>query len=253
MRTTSIPAALGLMMLAACAPSEFRADVGAMFIEGDGEVALQNAGGSLVLGNEQSRLDEDLGLGDVEASPYLRLQWEHGLHRVRAHGFGVSASGSGRLAGDFGGIPDMSLVSTSMDFIAAGVTYSVAAFRGDDYRVGLGGELGYSFLEVATRSGTGREEVETSVLVPMPFAEAEYRLGPVILSANAGLMSADLGDANGRYVDAEGSVRWQINDDVGLLGGYRYLVLDAYGRASSRDFDADVEFQGWFFGGGVRF
>ena len=34
---------------------------------------------------------------------------------------------------------------------------------------------------------------------------------------------------------------------------YRYVVLDAYGRATSRDFDADVDVEGLFFGAGIRF
>lgn len=122
MRKPLLLALLCLLALPACAPSVYRADVGAMFIAGDGNIALQNAGGSLVLTNSQNRFDEDMGLGDLEASPYVRLQWDQDEHRVRAHGFGVEASGSGTLANDFGGMVAGTQVSTSMTFFSGGVS-----------------------------------------------------------------------------------------------------------------------------------
>jgi hypothetical protein len=87
----------------------------------------------------------------------------------------------------------------------------------------------------------------------MPFGEAECYLGPFTLGGNASVMSADLGDANGRYLDVEAIARWQASDDLEILAGYRYLVIDGFGRATDRDFDADIDLHGWFIGGGVRF
>ncbi|MCR9244381.1 MAG: hypothetical protein NXI31_05070 [bacterium] len=255
MRKTLAGTALMLSLLTACAPNVFRVDAGAMFVEADGEIALQNPGGSLTLGNEQNRLADDLGLGDREASPYVRMTWERDLHRVRVHGFGFETEGSGTLAGDFGGIVAGSAVTTSMDFLSAGAAYSYQVFDNDWIQIGIGGQLTYNLLNVDTRAviGSQADEVQTDVVVPMPFAEIEARLGDVTLGANAGVMSADLGDANGRYWDVEAMARWQINDTIQVLGGYRYILMDAFGTASSRDFDADVDLHGWFIGGGVRF
>jgi hypothetical protein len=73
------------------------------------------------------------------------------------------------------------------------------------------------------------------------------------IGANGALMAADLGDASGRYLDVEGYARWQVSKDFDVFGGYRYFVLDAYGEATSRDFDADVDVHGWFCGAGVKF
>jgi hypothetical protein len=108
-------------------------------------------------------------------------------------------------------------------------------------------------MDVAARSTAGREAIDTSVLVPMPCAEVEGFFGPATVGANAGFMSADLGDGSGRYVDIEAYLKVRPLDGFDLLLGYRYVVLDAYGVASSRDFDADIEMQGVFVGGGIRF
>jgi hypothetical protein len=92
------------------------------------------------------------------------------------------------------------------------------------------------------------------VFVPMPFAEAEiYPTDYLSIGANLGLMSADLGDGNGRYWDAEAMARVQATTEIDFLFGYRYQLMDVSGRATSRDFDADLDLRGWFIGGGVRF
>lgn len=244
---------LALLALAACAPNVYRADIGAMFIRGEGALALQNAGGSLVLANAQNDFDRDLGLGDMEASPYVRLEWEHDVHRVRAHGFGVESSGIRNLGADFGSIVAGTAVNAEMNLVAAGLSYAYEVAAGRDYRVSLGGQLAYYGLDVAANSGTVTEAVETELAIPMPYAEVEYRLGSLILGLNGSFMAGDFSDANGRYLDFEGLVRWRPSRRFELLAGYRGIVLDAFGRASTRDFDADLDFDGFFIGGGVRF
>ena len=37
------------------------------------------------------------------------------------------------------------------------------------------------------------------------------------------------------------------------MAGYRYILLDAYGVATARDFDADVDVQGIFITAGIKF
>ena len=239
--------------LAACTPQTFRADVGALFATTSGKIALQNAGGTLVLGNEQNDVDDQLGVGDTEVSPYVRVQWDHELHRVRAHGFGIDAEGSGTLAGDYGGIPAGSQVTTSMEFFNVAAAYDYEVWGDENFRLALGGQLGIYSLDIAARSASGRESVRTDLVIPMAFAEVEGFFGPVTLGANAALMAGNWRDADGRYLDAEGFARVQVVDEVDLIAGYRYLVLDANGTATSRDFDADITVQGWFIGGGIRF
>lgn len=238
--------------LAGCVGQTYRVDVGAMFARTSGDIALQNAAETLVLHDNQNDLDRNLGLGGTEPSPYVRVEMDQGRHRVRVHGFGVDADGSGTLAGDYGNLVAGSQVTTSLEFFGIGATYAFELLRDQHYRIAAGAAINYYSLDVAARSSAGREAVRTDALVPMPYAEVEGFLGPFTAGANAGIMSADLGDASSRYLDVEAYLRWQASEDIDLLVGYRYVVLDGYGQATSRDFDADVDVQGVFVGGGIR-
>jgi hypothetical protein len=247
---------LSLLVLAplfvACAGQSYRVDVGPFFARTRGDVALQNSAGSLT-GNNQSDLERNLGLGDTEPSPYVRLQMDKDKHRVRIHGFSIDNDGEGVLARDFGNLVAGSAVTTELEFFALCGNWAYQIARGENYRFALGAQAGYYSLDVQARSTLGREVVETDVLAPMPFLELEGLFGSFTIGANGALMSADLGDGSGRYLDLEGYVRWSAAKDFDFFGGYRYVVLDAAGRASDRDFDADVDVDGFFFGAGIRF
>lgn len=249
-------------VLAACAGQTYRADVGAMFAFANGDIALQNAAGSLDLGSNQNNLENNMGLADTEVSPYVRLQMDKEKHRVRFLGFRMDAEGSGTLAGgpgtgDFGDIPGGTPVTTSMEFLAINANYAYEVLRSPDYRIGLGLQLAYYALDVAARSASGREEVQTDALVPYPFIEIEgFARGGFTGGANASLMALDVGDGSGRYWDAEAYVRWEgtiDRADIDVMVGYRYILLDAYGNASGRDFDADIDVNGVFISAGIRF
>lgn len=249
-------------VLAACAGPTYRVDAGAMFAVANGDIALQNAAGSLDLGSNQNSLDDNMGLGDTEVSPYVRLQMDSDKHRVRVHGFGMDAEGSGTLAGttpgtgNFGDIPAGTPVTTEMQFLAINANYGYELFRNQDFRVAGGLQLAYYSLDIAARSASGREEVQTDALVPYPFLEVEGFRGDFSAGANASIMGLDVGDGSGRYWDMEAYVRWERTIDranLDVMVGYRYILLDAYGNASGRDFDADIDIQGVFISAGIRF
>ncbi|MCK5942731.1 MAG: hypothetical protein KAI24_12215 [Planctomycetes bacterium] len=239
-----------LAALTACAGQTYQVQAGPMFARARGEMALANSSGFLPPANS---LDGNMGLGESEASPFLHGRTDIGKHRVRLHGFYLDTEGSATLNNAYGNIAAGTQVRTSMDFFAIAGNYSYQVLREDHYRVAVGGQLGFYSLDVAARSSGGREEVTTEVLVPMPYVEAEAFLGDFTFGANAGIMAGDLGDANGRYWDIELYSNWQVDERFDIRGGYRYLLLDGYGRASSRDFDADVDVQGLFISAGVRF
>ncbi len=253
MKPQTLLLVLSSFALVACEGQRYHVHAGPMFARARGEVALQNAGGSLILGNNQNSIDGDLGVGDEEVSPYLRASTDIDRHRVRADGFWLDAEGNGTLGGDYGGLAAGSLVSTTLDFYAVGLSYAYQLVREEHFRFAGGAKVGFYSLDVTARSAVGQEEVVTEVFVPMPYIEAEAFFGPVTLGANAAIMAADLGDADGRYWDLEGYASWRIGDDFDVKAGYRYLLLDGAGRASSRDFDADVDVQGVFVSAGVRF
>jgi hypothetical protein len=251
-----LPSLLLLCTVAAlpsCAEMAYRADVGVMFPVAKGRIALQNEAGNLSLHDNQNDFESNMGLGDSEVSPYVHLQADKEKHRFRVHGFVSNAEGTGTLAGAYGGLPAGTQVSTSMDFYALQATYAWQVFRDEYLRVALGGTLGVYGLDLAARSTTGREEVETSLIVPMPYFEVEGFLGPVIVGGDAAIMAGHFRDGNGRYGDVEAYVKVRPHEDFEVMAGYRYLLLDAHGTATSRDFDADVEVRGFFVGGGIRF
>jgi hypothetical protein len=238
------------LAFAACAGQTYKVQVGPTFARARGEIALANSSGFLPPANS---IDGNLGLGESEASPYIQAQTDIGRHRVRINGFYIDTEGTAVLNNAYGNIVAGTQVRTSMDFFAIVSNYSYELLRKEHYRLGVGGQLGYYSLDVAARSTGGREEIVTDVLVPMPYVEAEAFYGDFTFGAAAGIMAADLGDANGRYWDLEVYTNWQVDDAWDVRGGYRYLLLDGYGRASSRDFDADVDVQGLYISAGVRF
>lgn len=246
-----------LFAFAACAGQTYRVDAGPMFVRARGELALAASNQVMPPGNS---LDGNLGLGDNEASPYIGFRTDIDKHRVRVNGFyldtdGFGTLGTGSPSGSHGNIAPGAPVQASMDFFAIVSNYSYEVWRRDYYRVAVGAQLGFYSLDVTVRAavGPGREEVTSEVIVPMPYVEAEAYWRDFTFGTNMGIMSADLGDANGRYIDFEAYASWAINQSYDLKAGYRYILLDGYGRASSRDFDADVDVQGLHISGGIRF
>ncbi|MFK7739002.1 MAG: hypothetical protein AB8H80_01670 [Planctomycetota bacterium] len=244
-----------LFAFVGCAGQTYRVDAGPMFIRARGEVALASSAnnGKLDPPNANQSIDGNMGLGDTEPSPYLRFETNADEHRFRVSGFLLDEDGDGVLASPYGNIAAGTQVQTSMEFFAIRTNYAYQFLRNENWRLGIGGQVGWYSLDVAARAPGGREEVQTSVIVPMPFVEAEWLWRDLTVGANFGIMAGDLGDARGRYWDFEAYGNWQIDPDFGVKFGYRYLLLDGYGRATGRDFDADVDVQGLFVTAGIRF
>lgn len=242
-----------LPCLVSCAGQKYIVDVGAMFAKSAGNVALQNDAGTLDLGQNKNDLHRDLGLGSQQSSPYVRVQTDIGRHRVRANGFSIGEDGEGTLSRDFGGLVAGSQVVTNMQFTAIDANYGYELLRGTNYRFAGGAQLAYYVLDVRARSSLGFEEIDTSSLVPMPFVELEGLFGSLTIGANVAGMVANLGDADGRFLDTEAYVRWTAAKSLDFFGGYRYVSIDGSGTASGRDFKADFDVQGYFFGIGLAF
>lgn len=250
MKLSRLLSLLLVITFAACVGQTYRAEVGPMFARARGEFALAN---SAQVQQPNNSLDSNMGLGETEFAPYVALRTDYNAHRARLNGFYIDSEGSGVLANDYGDIPALDSVQTSLDFFTMATNYSYQVLRGAHYRLGVGGQLGFYSLDVAARSPSGSEGVTSEVFVPMPYLEFEGFWDDFTFGTNMGIMSADLGDANGRYVDLEGYANWAVNEDYNVKLGYRYILIDCYGRASSRDFDADVDVQGFYLSAGIRF
>ena len=60
-------------------------------------------------------------------------------------------------------------------------------------------------------------------------------------------------DNDGVVADFEAQARYRVLPELELLGGYRYLRIDADGDAQGRDYAADLELNGLFVGAVLRF
>jgi len=262
MKLRNVLLGLLLALMAACAGQTYRVDAGPMFVRARGELALANSSQVMPPGNS---LSGDLGLGDTEVSPFIGFRTDVDRHRVRVNGFYLDSEGSGTLGPgingaapgpgntSFGNITTGSVVQTSMDFFAIASNYSYETWSNEFYRIALGGQIGFYSLDVSAVSSGGREELQSEVLLPMPYIEAEAFWKDFTFGANVAIMAGDFGDGSGRYWDLEGFGSWAINQRYDLKAGYRYILLDGYGQASSRDFDADIDLQGLYISGGIRF
>lgn len=248
---TKLGLALAGLLLVACAPDQFRADLGAVFVRAKGDTALATPGGAL----SSNHVRNDLGLGDTEAAPYVRMEADWGPQRVKAHGFGYEDTGEGTLSNPFGNIPTGAPVTTKMTAIVGGVSWSWDLMPSKELRLAPGVQAAFYSMDIGARTASPAAEnrVNTDVLVPEVYFEAEYDFGWLTLGGNIGYMDAHLRDADGRYLDVEALARVRPTREFEIIGGYRYLLLDADGIASDRRFDADVTLTGWFLGFGVRF
>lgn len=248
-------ALIAVGMLAACAPQNFRADVGGAFVRMQGEIGLQNSGGSLTLASNMNDVKDQLGSGETDASPYMRLEADWGPSRVKVSGFGHNSAGTGTLVGQFGDLPGGTQVSTDFDFVNVTASWSYDLMPTSLFRIAPGLQLGYYSFDMITRAQalSAFESVDTDTFTPMPYLDCEVDLGYVSVGANAGVMGIDLRDGTGRYWDAEAYVRGTPMDNLEIIAGLRYLLFDSHGRATNRDFDSDVDIFGWFIAGGIKF
>jgi hypothetical protein len=243
-----------LPAMAGCFPHA-RAYVGPAFLRIQGDVALQDSGGTLNLGTERNNFDDQLGQGDRETSLYLRGEVDLGPQRVRVQAFDHSAQGSGTLAGDFGDIAGGSNVTTDLSFVNASGSWTWDILPTSLLRLGVGVQVSYLDLDLTVNevSSTDFEQIKSELLLPMPCVDAELDFGDFSVGASLSAISADLGDGSGRYWDADAFVRYEPMINVEVIGGARYLLVDASADASGRDVDADFDVFGWFLGVGFAF
>jgi hypothetical protein len=241
-----------LLLLPACAGNTHRFEAGAMFVRPRGDAALQNTAGTLSLPDVQSTLG-DLGAEDTEAAPYISGTTIADVHRIRARSFWWESRGNGVLGADFGDLPAGSNVDATIDVVAMNGAYSYEMARSEEFRWGLGAALSYTQMDYVLRTAGNTEDLAVDLFMPMPYVEAEWTFGDLALGANLGLMALEIGDNDGVVADFEAQARYRILPELELLGGYRYLRIDADGDAQGRDYAADLELNGLFVGAVLRF
>lgn len=243
---------LALPFLAGCASAVYRLEAGPIVARAHGDIAVQGSSGGFNSGSKND-VDSDLDLGDASASAFGRLQADAEKDRFRIQGFALHEGGDGTLAYAHGDIPAGAAVSTALSFTTIAANWNHLLLRTENVRLGAGAQAGYYAFDFTVRDGSDREETTAQALVPMPFVEGELRFGNLAFGANFAGMYADVGDARGRFFDTEAFARWTVSTEFQVFGGYRYVLFDADGKATDRQFDADVAIDGVFLGVGVRF
>lgn len=245
-----------LAVSAACAPNHYRASLSGMSGRMSGDIALQNTAGTNNLETDRNDLRSDLGVGESEALPYFQAEGTWGGHTVRFNVFDYSSDGSGTLSAPFGDIATGTPVNTALEFTAVQASWAYDVLDSETLHFGPGVQVSYYRLDLTADAGAaaGFEEIDSETFIPQLYLEGEVDLGVVSFVAGVGGMSVyQYHDADGSWWDTQLMLRAQPIDHLELLLGYRLIGMDADGIASSRDFDVDARFEGWFLGAGLRF
>ena len=239
------------LAFAACEGPKYSFRAGPTFADVRGNLALADSAGQIPAANS---MDGGLGFEDSK-SAYFEGQVDIDRHRARFSTMQIDSEGDAVLEQDYGDIVAGTAVNTDQEFTSIVANYTYEVLRDESYRVGLGAQLGYYAMDVnVTGAGVpGREFLETDGFMPMPYFEAEAFLHDLTFGAAGGIMYGDWGDAKGRYWDFDLYTIWNLSDRFDVRGGYRYIVLDGDGRASSRDFDSDWNIQGFYLTFGALF
>ena len=239
------------LLLTSCGIARVSGYAGYTQTQLSGDLGL--APGSLSV-NTSADVEDDLNLGE-SGSPYVRVEAGGGPISVTVSAFRYDSSADGTLTGSFGNIPAGFAVQTDAEIInlKAAVMFDLINFGVVRISPGLAVDYFDIDVQVTATSFSAFDRVDVVAPVPMLFVQVAADVGPVGATVDLGGISVDLPDAEGTFFDLEAMLRVEPFDHVELIAGYRWISIDADGEADGQAFDADLELQGWFVGGGVTF
>jgi hypothetical protein len=246
-----------LLLCASCGTETWfvEVDVGYTQQQFSGTAGLAPTGGGLAPSQTTVDLENELGLDDAIGSPYGRVQAGLGSWGLTASGFVLSDNADGRVTRQFGNITVGTDVRTDVEMInvKGAVTYDVL----DTTYLTISPGLAVNYLDfdvsVSAPSLGISERLQAEAPVPMLFGQVSSRVGIVSLTLEGGWITADVGDADGTFLDIEAILRLHLGLGTHLFTGYRYIDVDTNGIASGQRFDADFSVRGWVLGLGYRF
>ena len=244
-----------VLLLCSCETWFVEADAGYAQLQFAGTVALAPSGGGLPVSATTVDLEHELGLEDPIGAPYGRVQAGLGPWGLTASGFSLSDVADGRVTRQFGNITVGTDVHTEVKMInlKSALTFDVLDTPFLTISPGIAIDYFDFDVNVSAPSLGVSERLKAQAPVPLLFGQVTTSLGPVAASLEGGWMSADVGDANGTFLDLEAMLRLRVGLGAHLFAGYRYISIDANGVASGQRFDADFNLQGWMVGAGYRF
>lgn len=247
-------AALSLAVAPSCTSLGARAYVGYTQTTLSGDIGLDSSGAG---GFQSVDFEDDLGIDDASPSVWIKAEFEPtDLGRVSVSAFRFDENGSGTLTRDFGDISAGSPVSSSMRFDNVKIAWTYDVIDIGVFHLAPGVALDIIDTETSVSSVSpivAFEEVQTLAPVPMLYLETGVAAGIASFDVEAGWMSIDLTDADGTYWDLEAMLRLSVAPKVEIVAGYRLIHVDGDGTADGKRFNADIDIDGWFLGGGFSF
>lgn len=243
-------ASVALLPLASCYQLELQAQAGYAQLSVDGDVGYQN--GSVAA--QKQGIDDALGLGDGQGSPYVRAMADFGVPQLSVSALQFEEQGSGQLAFDFGTLTGTTPVESDLELFNAKAAYAFQIPVGP-VSISPGIAIDYLDLDVSVRDASfgTTEQFDLQAPVPLAFLRGEAELGPVRGLLEIGYIEADIDDVDGSLLDAEAMVLFQPTSLLELFVGYRHLQLQLDGLLDGDRIDADLTLSGFMIGGGLRF
>ena len=238
--------------LTSCESVSGRAYVGFFRPEVAGETALDTSAGGLDLATRQVDVEDELGIDPTESiwAKAVIEPFDYGRFSVSA--FRYDDESGGGLQSGYGDFAAGTSVNSDFSFDNLKLAYTYDIVDAGVFYFGPG--VAVDIFDINQRvSVVTSESLETTVAVPMLYAQAGANLGVAELALEAGWMSLDFDDARGTYWDLEANLFVSVAPHVELVAGYRFISIDGDGIADGRRFDADIELRGWFIGGGISF
>ncbi len=248
----SLPALLLIAFLGSCSVTEFKTDVGYMFMALSGDVGLDASGGG---GSANINLGQGLNISNGN-SPYAKVEVAASGLRIGLSAFKYGDSGDSVLETTFGDITAGSTVDTDLDLINLKATIAYDVIDLGYLRISPGISIDYFDVDMkmtATSPVLVSEEIEYDLPVPMAYVSATLMYEDWTLDAEASGIYVSLSDAEGLFWDISAKLRYQPLPLVEMFVGYRFLLINASGDISGQDFDTDLHLNGLVFGTSVVF
>ncbi len=244
-----------LIGLPGCITSGFEiGGSGAVFIpEMSGDLGLESTVGGVFADVDLNQF----GLEERDNVPYARV-WGSALGlNVWASGFQYEEDGRGTLNVGFGDLVAGVPVNAEMELTTAqaGFTFPLIDLAGVRLAPGVGVDYFDLNMVVDQPTVSLREEIDTQGPIPLLFLEGSFDppVVPLILEARVGAIAGTYGDIDGKVIDAEATLSFNLLDPLEVFAGYRLLRFDVDGTTDGQDFSGDILLDGFIFGGSLRF
>ncbi len=242
-------AALATLLLVACSAPGISVEPRYGLLDAQGELALTNSG-SPVARNSLS----DIGIAGQESALGLRVDIPFGSPRITLGTDSADWSGTG-VVSDFGGIAGANVaVDSEMELAVhrALITFDVLPVPNVELGFGLGiNAVDLKASVIDTLSST-EEKIDEIIPIPVLAARLRVHIWRLDFEALVAGMSVDVDGNQAQYFDTDLSASFKLFGmgpvDALFSTGYRRIDINADYKDGSDSVEADLTFDGLYFG-----